>query len=54
MNEATIKRLKSNPFYKPSEKQKMEMEEKPLEEFGDVRIHNDSPTIHKPRVIRSK
>ena len=52
MNEETIKRLKNNPFYKPSKKQLEEMEKEKMETFGDVHIRNDSPEIHKPKVIR--
>ena len=38
-----------------SSKQKVEASKlvrKPMKKFGDIEVHNDSPQIHKPRVIR--
>lgn len=57
MNEETLKRLKKNPYYKMNSKQKKEEEEltkEPMRKFGDVEIHNDTPEIHKVKIIRKK
>lgn len=46
MNEATLKKLKANPHYKLSQKQREELERPPMVEFGTVPKHNHSIPLH--------
>lgn len=55
MNKETLDRLKNNPHYKLSSKQKEEaksIERKPMKKFGDVEIHNNTPPIQKDKIVR--
>ena len=57
MNEETANKLKNNPHYQMTAKQKREAREfdkKPMRKFGDVETHDATPEIHKPQVKRSK
>lgn len=54
MNELTIKKLKSNPHYKMSDKQKEEaskINRKPMVEFG---THNDIGDTHNNHQVTRK
>lgn len=50
MNKSTLEKLKQNPHYKMSEKQRKKMEEEerePMIEFGEANIHNHNIPIHQ-------
>lgn len=55
MDAATLDKLKKNPFYKMSGKQKEEAAkiERPMVEFGVPPIQNSTPVIH-PTLERKK
>jgi GH43 family beta-xylosidase len=49
MNRETYERIKANPFYKPSPKQRKEMlefEKKPMAEFGVINKHDTTFEKH--------
>lgn len=55
MDEKTYKRLKNNPFYILSAKQKAQMaeyERQPMIQFGQPDINTNEFTIHPPEVNR--
>lgn len=55
MEEKTLKKLKQNPFYKLSDKQKEEastIDRRPMIEFGSPNLHNQSFEKHETKVYR--
>lgn len=57
MNEKTLQKIKKNPYYKMSKDQKIqlsEIERKPMIQFGEPNLHDNSFAKHDVSVVKRR